>query len=195
MNEGLSRFHISMLLQGMDLEYKIKDSAAKPQVVRVPFDPPLAGHEEVKPRLLGMKADADEALGTVCDPFRFSLLPPDALLPHLVAASTAFRAVSTSRLHKQVKAPQIAHFEVPFQIWTTGSLLLLLIYTTAVPEHTTSDFWWLARTLRYHTFPAAFFTAVWVIVGVIHVSEGVYAATLARKHRMPWHIGVRVPPF
>ena len=58
-----------MLPQGMDLEFKIKDSAAKPQVVRVAFDPPLTGYEEVKPRLLGMKADADEALGTVRDPF------------------------------------------------------------------------------------------------------------------------------
>jgi Protein of unknown function (DUF2470) len=51
--------------QGMNLEYKTKDSPNTPQVVRVEFDPPLLGYEEVKPRLLGMKADADEALGTV----------------------------------------------------------------------------------------------------------------------------------
>ena len=51
----------------MDLEYKMKDAlkSSKPQVVRVEFDPPLLGYEEVKPRLLGMKAEADEALGTV----------------------------------------------------------------------------------------------------------------------------------
>src|SRR5712671_6019441 len=51
----------------MDLEYKTKDHSpnSKPQVVRVEFDPPLLGYEEVKPRLLAMKADADEALGTV----------------------------------------------------------------------------------------------------------------------------------
>jgi hypothetical protein len=51
----------------MDLEYKMKDAlrSIKPQVVRVEFDPPLLGYEEVKPRLLGMKADADEQLGTV----------------------------------------------------------------------------------------------------------------------------------
>ncbi len=51
----------------MDLEYKMKEAlkSSKPQVVRVEFDPPLLGYEEVKPRLLGMKADADEALGTV----------------------------------------------------------------------------------------------------------------------------------
>jgi hypothetical protein len=38
----------------------------------VPFDPPLAGYEEVKPRLLGMKVDAEQALGMV-NPYFFSL--------------------------------------------------------------------------------------------------------------------------
>jgi hypothetical protein len=33
--------------------------------VRVEFDPPLLGYEEVKPRLLGMKVYVDLALGTV----------------------------------------------------------------------------------------------------------------------------------
>ena len=55
------------LLQGMNLEYNTKDSPNRPQNVRIEFDPPLLGYEEVKPRLLGMKADADEALGIVRD--------------------------------------------------------------------------------------------------------------------------------
>jgi hypothetical protein len=59
----------------MDLEYKTKDSPNTPQVVRVEFDPPLLGYEEVKPRLLGMKADADEALGTVREQSLLKLLP------------------------------------------------------------------------------------------------------------------------
>jgi hypothetical protein len=49
----------------MDLEYRVKDSPKNPQVVHVEFDPPLVDYAEVKPRLLGMKADADEALGIV----------------------------------------------------------------------------------------------------------------------------------
>ena len=53
------------LLQGMNLEYKTKNSSNRPEIVRIEFDPPLLGYEEVKPRLLGMKADADEALGIV----------------------------------------------------------------------------------------------------------------------------------
>jgi hypothetical protein len=57
----------------MDLEYKMKGALAssRPQVVRVEFDPPLLGYDEVKPRLLGMKVDADEALGTVRESIRF----------------------------------------------------------------------------------------------------------------------------
>ena len=53
------------LLQGMNLEYKTKDAPNRQQIVHIEFDPPLLGYEEVKPRLLGMKADADEALGIV----------------------------------------------------------------------------------------------------------------------------------
>jgi hypothetical protein len=49
----------------MNLEYNTKDSPNRSQNVRIEFDPPLLGYEEVKPRLLGMKADADEALGIV----------------------------------------------------------------------------------------------------------------------------------
>src|SRR6266403_2373351 len=70
----------------MDLEYKMKEAlkSSKPQVVRVEFDPPLLGYEEVKPRLLGMKVDADSALGTVRPTFPirpYSLRFPRALKP------------------------------------------------------------------------------------------------------------------
>uniref|UniRef100_A0A8H7XP26 DUF2470 domain-containing protein n=1 Tax=Psilocybe cubensis TaxID=181762 RepID=A0A8H7XP26_PSICU len=34
--------------------------------VRVPIEPPLSGYEDVKPRLLEMKAFAQEGLGMVC---------------------------------------------------------------------------------------------------------------------------------
>ncbi|KAI0631407.1 hypothetical protein C8Q77DRAFT_1074502 [Trametes polyzona] len=59
--------------KGMNLTYQTKGGATKE--VRITFDPPLAGYEEVKPRLLSMKADAEEELGMVPAPqiksFRF----------------------------------------------------------------------------------------------------------------------------
>ncbi|KZT30087.1 hypothetical protein NEOLEDRAFT_1083817 [Neolentinus lepideus HHB14362 ss-1] len=54
--------------KGMTLTYKSKQSGEQEHEVRVPFDPPLAGYEEVKPRLLGMKVDAEEALGMMKAP-------------------------------------------------------------------------------------------------------------------------------
>jgi len=78
---------------------------------------------------------------------------------------------------------------VPFQIWTTASRLLFLIYSTSVPPHSTSKFWSLGRALR-HVFPGWDFTVGWVFVGVgvVHAWEGLYVVTLARKHHMPWPI-------
>ena len=52
------------LVQGMTLTYKAKAGGAEKEV-RVRFDPPLLGYEEVKPRLISMKVDAEEALGMV----------------------------------------------------------------------------------------------------------------------------------
>ncbi|KAI0685319.1 hypothetical protein BC835DRAFT_1514180 [Cytidiella melzeri] len=51
--------------QGMSLTYTT--NAGKNEI-RVPFQPPLAGYEEVKPRLLSMKVDAEEALGMMKAP-------------------------------------------------------------------------------------------------------------------------------
>lgn len=48
----------------MTLTYTAKSGGAEKEV-RVQFDPPLLGYEEVKPRLISMKVDAEEALGMV----------------------------------------------------------------------------------------------------------------------------------
>jgi len=54
--------------KGMTLTYKTKASGDSKKEVRVDFNPPLAGYEDVKPRLMNMKADADEALGVTRAP-------------------------------------------------------------------------------------------------------------------------------
>lgn len=52
----------------MELQYKdAADSLAVKQVT-VPFDPPLAGYEEVRPRLLQMKLEAENAIGMAKKP-------------------------------------------------------------------------------------------------------------------------------
>lgn len=97
----------------------------------------------------------------------------------------------------QVKAPHITHFELPFQIWITTSLLLLQTYVSYVPQDSSSSsyatFWWLARTLRSGILPDWIFPPIWAFIVIVHSAEGVYVATLARKHHMPWHIAVSSP--
>jgi len=53
--------------KSMTLTCTIKGSSQK-KVVIVVIDPPLSGYEEVKPRLLSMKADAQEGLGMIKAP-------------------------------------------------------------------------------------------------------------------------------
>jgi hypothetical protein len=50
-------------MQGMDITYT--SGSKEEKHVRVTFDPPLLGYEEVKPRMIGMKLDAEESLGMV----------------------------------------------------------------------------------------------------------------------------------
>ena len=47
----------------MSLAYQLKNG--ENGQTHVPFNPPLAGYDDVKPRLLSMKADAQEGLGMV----------------------------------------------------------------------------------------------------------------------------------
>jgi Domain of unknown function (DUF4499) len=79
---------------------------------------------------------------------------------------------------------------MPFQIWITSSLILFLIYSTYLPPNSKGAFWWLARTLRSIKFLDSIVFPAWVFTCVAHTAEGVYAATLMRKHRMTWRIGV-----
>ncbi|KAF8839965.1 hypothetical protein BDN67DRAFT_969301 [Paxillus ammoniavirescens] len=59
--------------QGMNLSYKLTNGDASS--VYVKFDPPLPSYDQVKPRLLAMKTDAQEGLGMLKTPvitsFRF----------------------------------------------------------------------------------------------------------------------------
>ncbi|KAH8111629.1 hypothetical protein DFH11DRAFT_1512743 [Phellopilus nigrolimitatus] len=59
---------LSIDSEGMSLGYNVKGKGEEHKQVRVSFDPPLSGYEEVKPRLLSMTADAQEALGMTKSP-------------------------------------------------------------------------------------------------------------------------------
>ncbi|KAL7009524.1 hypothetical protein EMMF5_001155 [Cystobasidiomycetes sp. EMM_F5] len=54
--------------QSMKIEYSDASDGGKVKNVEIAFDPPLDGFEEVRPRLLQMKNDAEEAIGMVKRP-------------------------------------------------------------------------------------------------------------------------------
>jgi len=65
--------------KGMTLRCELHSGANK--TVAIPFDPPLSGYDEVKPRLLAMRAEAQQALGMTQTPQITSFrIPPDLLI-------------------------------------------------------------------------------------------------------------------
>lgn len=162
--------------QGMNLAYQTKASGNAKKQLRVEFDPPLAGYEEVKPRLLSMKVDAEEALGMV--------RMPESTTSHLNAHGIV-----------QAPAPQITSFEVPANayILLTGTMILLLIYVTFAPAPTSPTYSPLFKagyTLRSSLPPWAV-PASWYGGGFIHILEALYAYTMCKKHRTGLWTGVR----
>ncbi|KAF8590393.1 hypothetical protein K439DRAFT_1627900 [Ramaria rubella] len=81
----------------MSLSYVLKGSEVKQQVT-VSFDPPLSGYEEVKPRLLGMKINAEEALGMIKRPqiTKFEL-PRDFMITTFMISCLIFVTFSAPR--------------------------------------------------------------------------------------------------
>jgi hypothetical protein len=55
-------------IQAMTLSYKTAHAPSEAKTIRIAFEPPLSGYEEVKPRLLSLKLDAEESLGMVPRP-------------------------------------------------------------------------------------------------------------------------------
>lgn len=163
----------------MTLKYKVKGkAAAEEKDVRVEFDPPLAGYEEVKPRLLGMTADAQEALGMVR-----SVIIPLFFTPSLTLALALL-------LIPKTKAPQITSFELPKDApLKTGVPLLLLVYTTLSPWYSGPQ-WepghWLFRSFGGQSV----FKGLWIVVGIVHVLEALYVQRLCVRHRTGFSVGV-----
>ncbi|KAI8977763.1 hypothetical protein BD414DRAFT_495566 [Trametes punicea] len=93
--------------KGMNLTYQTKGGVSRN--VRIPFDPPLAGYDEVKPRLLSMKADAEEELGMVPAPqitsFRFVSRMLQTGLLVILLVYTTFSPAPDSLNYSPVFAP------------------------------------------------------------------------------------------
>ncbi|TFK24466.1 hypothetical protein FA15DRAFT_641047 [Coprinopsis marcescibilis] len=140
---------------------------ARPQdkdslLVVVPIEPPLSGYEAVKPRLLEMKALAQEGLGMIKVPtintFR---LPFD--YPIITCLNAAF-----------INITYIGHL---FGYWSGDDTTFTIGSSTSALEWAVVPL----RLLRMFAGGPVLMVNFWIVV-VIHLLQGLYVGWLCRKH-------------
>ncbi|KAI1793650.1 hypothetical protein LXA43DRAFT_999813 [Ganoderma leucocontextum] len=120
---------VSIDTKGMNLTYQPKGSAASKEV-RVEFDPPLAGYEEVKPRLMEMKAVAEEQLGMVKAPqvtsfqFHRHMFTTLAAVCFLVYSTYAPSMKHTEYAHLFAPGNTVLSFLPPWMVQFSWGLVL-----------------------------------------------------------------------
>jgi len=156
----------------MNINYQTPSSGNEKISVRIEFEPPLSGYEEVKPRLLSMKADAEESLGMV-----------------RATVATKFRLVCLRSF--QTPAPQITKFTVSRSWLLPLGMMASLIYVTLSPPS--------SGTIPPYLYPGSLIRDFvgdrivqfsWGIVVVFHGLESLYTATLVKRHKTPFGVGV-----
>ena len=155
----------------MKLKCKLDSGAEK--IVAIPFNPPLSGYDEVKPRLLAMRAEAQQALGMVRA--RHSGQSTHVFMPPI---------------YVQALTPQITSFRMPPDLLFTISFMSLLIYCTFAPRGTGSLWFRPAEVLVNFAGGERSVKYSWIIVFVTHPLESIYTFVLCRRHRTPFFVGV-----
>ncbi|KAF9222279.1 hypothetical protein BS17DRAFT_783463 [Gyrodon lividus] len=151
--------------QGMNLSYKLTSGDASS--VHVKFDPPLAGYDEVKPRLLAMKADAQEGLGMLQTPvitsFRLPFSAIGFVYGTLGAAYVASSFLPASIAELALFAPARALISVlGFQPSLKGALQACVVIHTLESVYT----WSLCKRYVKSQFVTAAYVAATIAVGM-----------------------------
>ncbi|KAG2033912.1 hypothetical protein BDR03DRAFT_966463, partial [Suillus americanus] len=139
--------------KSMTLAYKLKSGQSN--MTRVSFDPPLSGYEDVKPRLLSMKAEAQEGLGMLKAPqiTTFQIPRPAAITG--IAVLAYFYLISPP-------PPDTTFLSIPI---------------------TTIDaFFSPAHVFRNATGIGLSFRTAWTIFWAIHGVETLYTWSLCRQY-------------
>ncbi|TFK51225.1 hypothetical protein OE88DRAFT_1630174 [Heliocybe sulcata] len=156
---GVKEKVVSAEMKGIDTN--TSKTGEQKHEVRARFDPPLAGYEEVKPRLMAMKADAEEALGMMKAPTISSFnLPLTIYKSTLLLGSLIYTTFAPSAMSSTLLPPLVQMLFLP------GLKLHSLVGGLQV--------------IKY----------IWVFTGVIHVLEGAYIALLCRRHSTPPVVGM-----
>lgn len=141
--------------------------------VRVPIDPPLSGYEDVKPRLLEMKALAQEGLGMV----RYNLHPPECCI------------INISFELEQIKAPKITSFDLPTRyVFISGFICTAILYLHFIQKLSIPSSFFIPDNAQ-HTLQFSLKFIAWTIL-VTHSLESLYTFSLCWKHSTGFLVGV-----
>ena len=138
--------------------------------VRVSINPPLSGYEDVKPRLLEMKALAQEGLGMV----RYHNLHAPCIL--IISFESA-----------QIKTPKITSFDLPTRYtFIIGFCLTALLYLHFIQKLSVPPFF---APNAHHAVQFSLKFTAWFIL-VAHTLESLYTFSLCWKHSTGFLVGV-----
>jgi hypothetical protein len=138
--------------------------------VRIALTPPLAGYDDVKPRLLEMKAISQEKLGMVSQ------------------KSPSFCVIINLGI-RQIKAPKITSFNLPRDCLGSGLLVSTITYMALSPSASTWSVFSLAH-IAHDVIGRTPLNYAFYVLCVAHVLESVYTFTLCRKHKTGFFLGV-----
>lgn len=155
----------------MDLSYQVKGSEEW-KSVSVEFDPPLSGYEEVKPRLMQMKADAEEQLGMAKTPplTTFSLKPGSFRAVPVLFILAVF---SLAPYHQRI----ITKEEVP-------PFLYPLL------PHANTALHFLTSVRRGLPFTPTTAHVLWTTIAVIHIAFALLVGLFSYQRRASLNIAV-----
>ncbi|KAG9033154.1 hypothetical protein FRB95_000496 [Tulasnella sp. JGI-2019a] len=144
--------------KSMHLSYTVKGSDVE-STVRIPFDPPLMGFEEVKPRLMSMKVDAEVDLGMAKNPIiaRFEIpfmqVLPVLILEMLLVWTTYSKSLGAQSL-RQFVGPQIIKSSWIFMVvmHVSESCYVLYLCTKHQTPFASKFLWWFSAILLGYPF-------------------------------------------
>ncbi|KAJ3770136.1 hypothetical protein FB446DRAFT_745193 [Lentinula raphanica] len=157
----LSAEMVGIDTKGMTLTCKFKNGSSKD--VRVAIDPPLSGYDDVKPRLLEMKAIAQEGLGMIKTPKISTFHFPRSALSVIFVVYPILVYLAYAPLYDPSN---------PSSASSVSSILGIITLPARLLTHTPYLGPYVA-TVGYWLF--------WS-VNIGHVFEAMYTASLCRRH-------------
>lgn len=152
----------------MTLTCTLKNGGKKE--VYIPIEPPLRGYEDVKPRLLEMKALAQEGLGMV----------------RTTSSDCQIRKYSHSS--QKIKAPHITTFDFTRNIFISAVFMSLVAYSAYSPQSASPLFY--PANLAQQTIGANILKYISGTIFFLHGLESLYTFHLCRRHHTGLGLGV-----